>query len=185
MAEGYTKPPRDGAELAAAVEALRAEMRPEYEAVADFREHIAAAERAQSKAIAKYRERAKAVARLAESVTTLRARGAIGGPDADAAAERVDALQRALVDMDDVRPSTGSIFVRAFLGQVNVKAWNGADRVKLRDEYNKFKDRTNVGERGCAASQPARQTDRHQSSCEADRRQLWPFDLMRGDSARA
>ena len=37
------------------------------------------------------------------------------------------------------------MFVRAFLGQVNVRAGSSKDREMLRDEYNKFKDRTNVG----------------------------------------
>ena len=78
-------------------------------------------------------------------MTSLRSKGGLAPADADAAAEQVAAMQCALTDIEDVRPSTGSIFVRAFLGQVNVKAWNSADRSKLRDEYNKFKDRTNIG----------------------------------------
>ena len=47
-----------------------------------------------------------------------------------------------------MRPTTGSIFVRAFLGQVNVRASTTVDRERLRDEYNKFKERTNIGARG-------------------------------------
>ena len=44
-----------------------------------------------------------------------------------------------------MQPATGSFFVRLFLGQVNVKVASPRDRETLRDEYNKFKDRTNLG----------------------------------------
>lgn len=43
-----------------------------------------------------------------------------------------------------VMPSTGSLFVRFFLGRVNVRVMHEVDRTRLRDEYNKFKDRTNL-----------------------------------------
>lgn len=45
--------------------------------------------------------------------------------------------------MRDICPKTGSLFVRAFLGRVNVRVQQKSDREKLRDEYGKFKDRAN------------------------------------------
>lgn len=42
-----------------------------------------------------------------------------------------------------VRPATGSLFVRLFLGRVNVRATLKRDKECLRDEYNKFRYRTN------------------------------------------
>ena len=59
---------------------------------------------------------------------------------------RLAALSGSLSEIEALRPTTGSVFVRAFLGQVNVRAATSKDREKLRDEYNKFKDRTNMGE---------------------------------------
>ena len=50
-----------------------------------------------------------------------------------------------LRELAAVQPATGSFFVRLFLGQVNVKVASPRDRETLRDEYNKFKDRTNLG----------------------------------------
>jgi hypothetical protein len=43
-----------------------------------------------------------------------------------------------------VLPETRSFFSRMLLGRVNLKVWNSAERTRLRDEYNKFKLRTNV-----------------------------------------
>jgi hypothetical protein len=40
-------------------------------------------------------------------------------------------------------PETGSLFVRLWLGQVNVKQYRDQDRNVLKLEYEKFKDRTN------------------------------------------
>ena len=57
----------------------------------------------------------------------------------------LDALESRVRDLQDVRPETGSFFVRLFLGKVNVKVASKKDREVLRDEYNPFKDRTNLG----------------------------------------
>jgi hypothetical protein len=106
---------------------------------------VAEAEKHQAKATAKFEERRKALRRLERSLASLLAARALNAFEEDAIRDRLDALRVSLEDMGDVRPGTGSIFVRAFLGQVNVKAASGRDRAKLRDEYNKFKDRTNLG----------------------------------------
>ena len=67
------------------------------------------------------------------------------GDAGDALVEGCELLSRELRELAAVQPATGSFFVRLFLGQVNVKVPSPADRETLRDEYNKFKDRTNVG----------------------------------------
>lgn len=40
-------------------------------------------------------------------------------------------------------PETGSLFVRLFLGQVNVKQFRDGERFRLKQEYEKFKRKTN------------------------------------------
>jgi len=41
--------------------------------------------------------------------------------------------------------SAGSLFLRLFLGQVNVRVASKKDRDQMREEYEKFKTRTNYG----------------------------------------
>lgn len=57
---------------------------------------------------------------------------------------RLDALEKRLQDVSRIRPATGSLYLRLFLGRVNLRSFQRADRTKLKDEYNKFKDRTTV-----------------------------------------
>ena len=64
--------------------------------------------------------------------------------------------------LKSVQPQTGSLFVRLFLGRVNVRVQSKKDQEKLRDEFNKFKDRTNGG------APPARAV-----SCVARVRAAW------------
>ena len=52
-------------------------------------------------------------------------------------------LQQNLDEVGSVKPSTGSIFVRMFLGRVNVREILQRDRDRLREEYDKFKYKTN------------------------------------------
>jgi hypothetical protein len=44
----------------------------------------------------------------------------------------------------DLQPKTGSLFVRLFLGRVNVKQYRKKDRLKLKEEYHKFRQRTDI-----------------------------------------
>jgi len=43
---------------------------------------------------------------------------------------------------DELVPTTGSLFVRLFLGQVNVKHYRDGERFRLKQEYQKFKRKT-------------------------------------------
>lgn len=110
-----------------------------------YRELIAEAEKLHQKATAAYEKRSKAVRELQKTVKSLRSKGSLTTEEAGAATDRLEGARFVLQDIDDIRPATGSIFVRLFLGQVNVKASSARDRASLRDEYNKFKDRTNIG----------------------------------------
>ena len=106
---------------------------------------MADAEKHLAKATGKFEEHAKARAVLDKSLRRLAKAGKASAEEADAATGRLAAVRASLADVDALRPATGSLFVRAFLGQVNVRAATVKDRAKLRDEYNKFKDRTNLG----------------------------------------
>jgi hypothetical protein len=44
----------------------------------------------------------------------------------------------------DLVPTTGSVFVRLFLGQVNVKVYREDEKLKLKQEYQKFRSRTDL-----------------------------------------
>jgi len=56
----------------------------------------------------------------------------------------INALARQLEGLREVRPETRSFFSRIMLGRVNVKCFSAPERERLRDEYNKFKLRTNA-----------------------------------------
>lgn len=111
-----------------------------------YRELIADAEKHLGKATAKYDERVKARRGLTKRLVSLSKEGKLTLEEAAAAKSALATLSSTLTEIESLRPATGSIFVRAFLGQVNVRASTTKDRAKLRDEYNKFKDRTNLGE---------------------------------------
>ena len=55
------------------------------------------------------------------------------------------ALEQRWRVLREVLPQTKSFFSRLLLGRVNLKVWSPAERLRLRDEYNKFKFRANVG----------------------------------------
>lgn len=47
---------------------------------------------------------------------------------------QIKEMRQVVKDSSDITPSTGSIFVRLFLGRVNVRVLQEADRTRLRDE---------------------------------------------------
>lgn len=65
--------------------------------------------------------------------------------------EEIDTLQKQVLPVKDTlnslsrqnAPETGSLFVRLFLGQVNVKQFRDGERFRLKQEYEKFKRKTN------------------------------------------
>lgn len=62
----------------------------------------------------------------------------------DAMLQRCDVGTAQLRAVRAIRPLTGSLFLRFFLGRVNVRVFNDAERKTLRHEYHKFKDRTTI-----------------------------------------
>jgi hypothetical protein len=82
----------------------------------------------QKSATDKYADYVKEISSLTKRLASLAAKKAVppeGKQDAELAIEDAKAI---LNDVENVRGSTGSVFVRLFLGQVNVKAATPADR---------------------------------------------------------
>jgi len=44
----------------------------------------------------------------------------------------------------DIQPENGSLFLRFFLGKINVKSYMESDRVKIKSELHQFRQRTNI-----------------------------------------
>jgi hypothetical protein len=71
---------------------------------------------------------------------------AIDGATHDALSADLKQAQQWWNEADSILPFTGSLFVRLFLGSVNVRVLHTSDKQKLKEEYNKFKERTNLSE---------------------------------------
>ena len=110
-----------------------------------YRELVGEAEKVHAKAIAKADARVKAAKALSRRLGELATAGLLSPEDAVEAHKRIDAVRSEIATVAAIKPSTGSIFVRLFLGKVNVRATSRTDRAKLRDEYEKFRFRTNFG----------------------------------------
>ena len=57
---------------------------------------------------------------------------------------RIQALRQRTRNLKSVVPETRSFFCRLMLGRVNLKVWTPSERERLREEYHKFKFRTNI-----------------------------------------
>lgn len=55
---------------------------------------------------------------------------------------RLKECKQQLAQLADCRTKTGSHFLRFVFGRVNTKVWSTGERLRLKDEYNKFKTRT-------------------------------------------
>ena len=58
--------------------------------------------------------------------------------------ERLASIKQRVGALRTVIPETRSFFCRLLLGRVNLKVWTSAEKDRLRDEYHKFKFRTNI-----------------------------------------
>lgn len=137
--------PRDPGALLSQLDQLRTEFAADVENARRYKELIASAEAAHAKATAKVGARGKALAALTAHTEAMRKKGLLSEEDLEAAKSRVDASKTALATLQSILPATGSLFVRLFLGQVNVREASSADRSLLREEYEKFRVRTNFG----------------------------------------
>lgn len=131
------------AALLEAVSTLEKETSAERESVVKYKELVAEADKHLAKATGKASSRRAARSAIQTQLKSLRGSlTAVQDASVGDALSRVDAC---MTEVASIAPSTGSVFVRLFLGQVNVLAVSPKDRATLRDEYNKFKDRTNIG----------------------------------------
>jgi len=118
-----------------------------------YREKIVEAEKLQSKATEKLDGFKKTIKELEKEIrnqSTVSKKAPLEPPvlaetEALALRSKLEEAKSIISEVSDVAPSTGSSFVRFWLGQVNVKAATAKDRMALRDEYEKFKERTNYG----------------------------------------
>jgi hypothetical protein len=112
--------------------------------VTRYNKCIADAEMALSEATGKTGKQLKQLRELQASVKTLTAQP--GDPAASRDyGERLSECGLMLARVKSIEPDTGSLFVRLFLGQVNVRVASKEDRGRLKDEYEKFRFRTNFG----------------------------------------
>lgn len=58
--------------------------------------------------------------------------------------ERLQAIKQRIDNLKAVLPETRSFFCRLLLGRVNLKVWTPQEKARLRDEYHKFKFRSNL-----------------------------------------
>lgn len=67
-------------------------------------------------------------------------------PSPAAAARRraLEAVTASLTEVSAIKPGTGSLFVRALLGRVNVRVFSCADRALLKTAHQRFRDQTAV-----------------------------------------
>lgn len=127
---------------------------PSSRRVEEYGRLMAQVETLCQKASEKYEKQLGTTRKLRESLEALKpAVGkAAGSPEGErvhdvaaAATAMTVAAEKTLESVNEMLPSTGSLFMRFFLGRVNVRLPLKRDKEKFRDEYNKFKSRTNVG----------------------------------------
>lgn len=90
----------------------------------------------------------KKLSALRKEAKEAHAGGSLSQEEASRLTVRLDEAESAMQQARRLRPVTGSLFIRLFLGSVNVKVSHEEDRKKLKEEYNKFKSRTNLCEQG-------------------------------------
>jgi TMPIT-like protein len=141
--------------ISASLSVFEAEVKPQQEALAKYKALATEEDKLRTTATNGLKAKRKQLAsfqRQLEELSAIRAQqqhmSAL--PELDAAIarlqDRVDALQGEIRELVSIEPGWGdSNFVRLFLGRVNVKVASPKDRELLRDEYNRFKDKTNVG----------------------------------------
>lgn len=110
-----------------------------------YKKCIEDAEKAHLKATGKAGARAKSLKALEAHAREMARAGQLTAEDVEAINARLTASRASLAAVSEIQPLTGSIFVRLFLGQVNVREASSVDRAKLREEYEKFRFRTSFG----------------------------------------
>lgn len=127
------------------LESLQASVDEDLAALHEYKGLLLKAEALQTRALQTAKAHSKEAGKLGERVAALK-KAAKGDSAAETAAlsERLARLKADLHEVGFMEPRTGSLFVRLFLGRVNVKVALERDRLRLREEYDKFKRRTNI-----------------------------------------
>jgi hypothetical protein len=102
---------------------------------------IAQAEKALQSATAKSSTQQRTLGALRTSAKAL----PLDAADRSEVGQQLAQCSTALERVCSIKPDTGSLFVRLFLGQVNVRVASTEDRRTLKAEYEKFRYRTNFG----------------------------------------
>jgi len=85
----------------------------------------------------------KELERLSKSLTKIEKK-ASAKDEVELLRQQITPIRDSLRSLHDQNsPETGSLFVRLFLGQVNVKQFRDGERFRLKQEYEKFKRKTN------------------------------------------
>eukprot|EP01138_Halocafeteria_seosinensis_P004380 gb/GECG01004480.1/.p1 GENE.gb/GECG01004480.1/~~gb/GECG01004480.1/.p1 ORF type:complete len:461 (+),score=42.66 gb/GECG01004480.1/:1-1383(+) len=142
------------------LERLDTEVEEDLRLLKEYRRLVLQAEQVQQRIMQRHNQHSKEIKKVSERVkdggesesdgkTQSGGNGASTDQNASSASklpnlnEKCTVLQTNLDEVGSVKPSTGSIFVRLFLGRVNVREVLQRDRDRLREEYDKFKYRTN------------------------------------------
>lgn len=124
---------------------IKADVKAEEDSFHKYKELVAEAEKHLTKATAKWGDRRKAIGLMDKYIANLKKSDSLSPSDEATARGMLTDVNSTLALTATIKPDTGSLFVRFFLGQVNVKVSSSKDAARLRDEYEKFKDRTNLG----------------------------------------
>jgi len=129
--------------IKAEISALSQEVDVDLANLTKYRGDLLKTESLQTSTLKASKAHAKTLADLSKQLNSAATQNDGASQVADLKAE-IKRLQESLHQVSFMEPRTGSLFVRLFLGRVNVKAALQRDRMRLRDEYDKFKRRTNV-----------------------------------------
>lgn len=87
----------------------------------------------------------KASIKLVSTISQLKAqiKSMPPGAEGDKLKEELKLAEARVKSLKVILPETRSLFSRLILGRVNLKQWTTTEKDRLRDEYNRFKSRTN------------------------------------------
>eukprot|EP01029_Cantina_marsupialis_P016968 TRINITY_DN38092_c0_g1_i1.p1 TRINITY_DN38092_c0_g1~~TRINITY_DN38092_c0_g1_i1.p1 ORF type:complete len:488 (-),score=104.56 TRINITY_DN38092_c0_g1_i1:262-1725(-) len=114
------------------------------EGVTKFNELFKETDRIQSQTVKSIGQCAKEVNRVKHTAKRLVNTETISQDEHLENMEHISKVDESLEEAKQICSRTGSAFLRFCLGHVNVKHFQETDKIRLRDEYNKFRDRTTM-----------------------------------------
>ncbi|KAA0158654.1 hypothetical protein FNF31_05301 [Cafeteria roenbergensis] len=130
--------------LAARIESAFDDAVKDAQRAAEFQALMSKADSIRDTVVAGCDKKRKKLSALRKEAKEAQGSGGLSEEEASRLTVRLDEADGALQQARRLRPVTGSLFIRLFLGSVNVKVSHEEDRKKLKEEYNKFKSRTNL-----------------------------------------